>query len=462
MGIRRGEVIEVYNDLTILTEDKIEQLIGRSIESDFLPSLSSAPEIVKNMPRDSLRVRLLGDDFSIICYPFFPSHLRLPTKVGEFVWVFLESLEMTSQSMFDPEQGSSRSRIKDVVMSARNPNAQPKENNILGFWMCRPTSERQVEDLNYTAFGRSKYASGFSMESASDVQKNSSRTSRTPTFPYFTESVDNADRVEKDDSLLKQRMDGFFNSFDMEPVARFTKMPGDTVIAGSHDSRIVLGQARAGRPATLGVDNGAVDIVAGTGKSSTAPNLVSNALGRQEVDKDPLLTNKQDVSSEGDPDFASDASRLIVAENLDVDGSFSLSFDATGSTDTSSKTGPSIAAKSQHVRLIASSDGSARILVEGPTKSSIVIDAQGNIQIDAGAAVNVRSPSVLMTSAAGSGATATSVIIETTTGFQTQLATALTEIAAGLTAFGIPLPTTFNLIAALQAKKFSSLITRSD
>lgn len=462
MGIRRGEVIEVYNDLTLLTEDKLDLLVGRTQEGDFLPPLTTTAEIVKNMPRDSLRVRLSGDDFSIICYPFFPSHLRLPTKVGEFVWVFLESLESSSQTLHDPEKASLRSGIKDVLMSARNPSAIPKENNILGFWMCRPTGERKIEDLNYTVFGRSKYESGFSMESAADVQQNSARSSRTPTFPYFSETQDNDTRVEIDDGLLKQRMDAFLGSFDMEPVARFTKMPSDTVIAGSHDSRIVLGQARSGRPATSGVDSGAVDIVAGTGKSATAPNVVSNSLGYQEVDKDPLLTNKQDVTSEGDPDFAADASRILVAESIDVDGSFSLSVDATGSTDVAEKSGPSIAARSQHIRLISSSDGSARIIVEGPTKSSIVIDSQGNIQIDAGAAVNIRSPGVLMTSTAGSGATATNVIIESAAGFQSQLAMSLTEIAAAISALGMPLPTTPTLIASLNAKQFSSLITRSD
>jgi hypothetical protein len=463
MSIRRGEVIEVFNDLSQITSDKLDQLLGLTPEADYLPPLSSPESVVKNMPRDSLRVRVIGDEFSIICYPFFPSHLRFPIKVGEEVWVFLEPFASSSQSLFDPEKGASRSSIRDVMMTARNPSMAPSGNMTLGFWMCRPTSQRQVEDLNYTAFGRAKFSSGFSMVKASDIQQSATRSGYSPTFPYYSESTDTPERVEKNDSLLQSRLSDFIESFDLEAVARFTKMPGDTVIAGSHDSRIVLGQARAGRPSPAGTDAGAVDIVAGTGKGSNAPNSVANSLGFSEVDKDPMLTGKQDVDSEGDPDLATDLSRVMVAENIEVDGSFSIAVDATGGTDTAEKSGPSVIAKSQHVRVVSTSDGSVRILVEGPTKSSIVIDASGNIQIDAGAAVNIRTPSVLMTSAAGSGATATDVLIETNLSFQTLLSASLTELKTALNIVGItPIPATDTLISQLNRKKFSSKITRSD
>jgi len=462
MGIRRAEVIEVYNDLTVLTSDKIDQLLGRSAEDDFLPPLSASPDIVRNMPRDTIRARLTGDEFSIICYPFFPSHLRLPLKVGEYVWVFLESFEGTSPTTFDPEQASRRSNIRDVIMNARNLSTMPTESFSIGYWMCRPSSERQIEDINYTAFGRVKYASGFSMESASDLQKNAGRTTRTPTFPHYAETSDTLEKIAADDEKLRLRMEAFSSSFDIEPVARYTKSPGETVIAGSSDSRIVLGQTRSGRPSPGGIDTGTVDIVAGTGRGPTAPNLVTNELGSQEVDKDPLLTSKSDVEAEGDPDFAEDQARVLVAENIDVDDLFAASVSATGSTTTSNLAGPAVVARAQHVRLLASSDGSVRVVVEGPTQSSIVIDSAGNIQIDAGASVNVRSPSVLITSQAGAGATATDVIIESSVGFQSQLAGALSEIATAFGLIGIVLPTTTSMITLLGSKQFSSLVTRSD
>jgi len=462
MGIRRAEVIEIYNDLSLLTSDKIDQLLGRSEEDSFFPRLSSRSEIVMNMPRDSIRARMSGDDFSIICYPFFPSHLRFPLKVGEFVWVFLESIESASSTSYDPEKLASRSSIRDVMMSSRNPSSSPSESIEIGYWMCRPTSERQIEDLNYTAFGRVKYASGFSMESAADIRENSTRTSRTPTFPYYSENSDTLEKVSKDDERLRQRMETFSGFFDMEPVARYTKAPGETVLAGSHDSRIVLGQVRSGRPTPGGADTGSVDIVAGTGRGGTSPNLVTNTLGSQEVDKDPLLTGITDVESEGDPSFSEDQSRILVAENMAVDEEFTAAISATGGTDTADKSGPAVVTRTQHVRVLAASDGSVRVVVEGPTQSSIVIDSAGNLQIDAGTAVSVRSPSVLFTSTAGSGVTATDVIIESSLGFQTSLANSLTEIIAVLTVLGLPTANSLALIRLLQGKQFSSLITRSD
>jgi hypothetical protein len=48
------------------------------------------------------------------------------------------------------------------------------------------------------------------------------------------------------------------------------------------------------------------------------------------------------------------------------------------------KTGPSVAIRSQHVRILSTDEGSVRIVVEGPTQSSIVVDANGNVQISAG------------------------------------------------------------------------------
>jgi len=462
MGIRRGEVIEIYADLSVLTNEKIDQLTGASSEPSYFPRLSSSADVIKNMPRDSLRVRLIGDDFSIICYPFFPSHFRLPVKVGEEVWVFLEDFERVSPTLFDPEKATSRSNIKDVVMSMRNLSTVPKESTSLGFWMCRPASERQVEDLNYTAFGRVKFASGFSMQNAADLQANASRASRTPTFPFYAETADTPERVASDDDLLRQRIEQFTASFDLEPVARYTRLPGETVIAGSNDARIVLGQTRSGRPAPAGADTGSIDLVVGTGKGTNAPNLVTNVLDRQEVDKDPLLTGKADVVTEGDPSFSDDLSRIIIAEDLGVDDQFPASVSATGGTDTSNQAGPTIAARSQHLRVLASNDGTVRIVVEGPTQSSISIDSAGHIQIDAGTSVNVRSPSVLITSQAGSGATATDVIIESADGFQSQLSAALSEIVTAFGLVGIALPTTSGLVTLLGAKRFSSLVARSD
>jgi hypothetical protein len=199
----------------------------------------------------------------------------------------------------------------------------------------------------------------------------------------------------------------------MEPVARYTKQPGETVIAGSNDARIVLGQTRSGRLTSPTAGSGAIDIVVGTGGvSSTAPVTISNPMG-SEVDKDPGYTGKVDNPQEGDPDLRSDLSRVHISENADVDQLFMPAVTSISGADTSPKSGPSAVVRAQHVLISAGEDGSVRIVVEGSTQSNIVIDSAGNIQIS-GANVSIGSagaPQILVNGASGAVAIAASQIV---------------------------------------------------
>ena len=413
MGIQRAEVVEVFNDLSAITESKIDQLMGVSPEPAYLPPLDAQEAVIKMMPRDSLRVRVLGSNNSIICYPFFPSHIRLPVKVGEEVWVFFESFDSASPTQHDPERGGSAGNIKDIVMSSRNQSTTPSENAVIGFWMCRPTQSRHIEDVNFAAFGRSKNKTSFEMTSATELSENVSRTIGR-TFPSFTENESSQDAVSKEDENLAARMRGFSPSkFSMEPVARYTKLPGETVIAGSNDTRIVLGQTRSGPLTSPAAGSGAIDIVVGTGSvSSNAPLVISNPMGR-EVDKDPGFTGKVENPREGDPDLRSDLSRIHISENAEVDQLFMPDVTSIAGADTSAKSGPGAVVRSQHVRISASADGSVRIVVEGSTQSNIVIDGSGNIQIS-GANVAIGSagaPQVIVNGATGAVAITASQIV---------------------------------------------------
>lgn len=441
MGIRRAEVIEVYSDLSLLTDDKIDQLAGRSSEPAHLPPLKAAESIIRVMPRDSIRARLVEESDSIICFPFFPSHLRLPVKVGEEVWVFFEELDSYSPTNFDPEKASSRGSAADVVMQVRNPTTTPKSNVSLGFWMCRPTSYRNIEDLNYAPFGRTLVKSSFEMLSADDIQKNISRSSFTPSFPAFSLTARTTEKQESEDEKLKQRVQGFSN-FSHEPVARFTRRPSDTVIAGSHDSRIVLGQNRDGRPGSTSPGTGTIDLVAGTGVGTGAPVIATNAYGKQEVDKDPALSGKSEPVSEGDPDYASDASRILISENSNVDQMFTSAVKSDKFVDDADKSGPSIAARSQHIRVIATNEGSIRITVEGPAASSIIIDSEGNLQISSDATVSIQSPKIFLgttVESATSGVLVGSKIQSVLTALRNDILGAPTERSPTAAAIAFPL-----------------------
>ena len=77
----------------------------------------------ERIPRNSILVRRIGDvagSATAICYPFFSSHLLLPVKPGETVWVY-----------FDTPVKSS------------------------GYWMSRVHGDEYAEDVNFSHFDRS-------------------------------------------------------------------------------------------------------------------------------------------------------------------------------------------------------------------------------------------------------------------------------------------------------------------
>ena len=404
MAILRAEVIEVYNDLSEITEDKIDQLMGRASEAGFLPRLKDRGDlgfenrILRTMPRDSVRAKIIGETDCIICYPFFPPHLRMPVKVGEEVWVLFDDFENSTLPIFDPERASHTAESSELIRALRSGvQDAPKINRTLGYWMCRPTQQRHIDDTNYTAFGRARSSSSFSLRTSKDEQDHSSRATYTPEFPTLGNQGDSPDTITRDDANLVERIRSFSSTkFAMEPVARFTKLPGDLVLQGSNDSRIVLGSLRLSEPSAPGAGTGAIDLVAGTGNgANNAPLTIQNAVSL-ETDKDPRYTGKTEPAREGDPEVSSDASRLLIAESVRVDDAFPDSPTSFNGTDVGAKSGPSIAARAQHIRMQAGEDGSIRIVVEGPNRSDIVIDAQGNLQITAETVVSVQAPKIFL------------------------------------------------------------------
>jgi len=404
MSILRAEVIEVYNDLSEITEDKIDQLMGRASEPAYLPRLKDRGDlkfenaVLRTMPRDSIRAQIIGETDCVICYPFFPPHLRMPVKVGEEVWVLFEDFEGSNFPGFDPERSSHTAVSSELIRGVRSGvQDAPKVNRTLGFWMCRPTQQRHVDDVNYTAYGRARSSSSFTLRSAKDEQAHSARSSYTPEFVTLGSQGDAPDTVSKADANLTERVKQFSSSkFSMEPVARFTKLPGDMVVQGSNDSRIVLGSLRASSPGTPTPGAGAIDLVAGSGNgAANTPLKIRNTIA-EETDKDPRYTGKTEPAREGDPDFQSDASRVLIAENAPIDSLLPDSPTSFNGTDVGAKSGPSIAARAQHIRMQAGEDGSIRIVVEGPNRSDIVIDAQGNLQITAETVVSVQAPKIFL------------------------------------------------------------------
>jgi len=151
--------------------------------------------------------RLSSGAKPVIAYPFFPQHLQLPLKPGEHVWVLVESIG----------------------------------NNITNYhWMCRVSSDRQIDDVNYTFHDRNfhirkLYDSFLTTGNVTDeedtflVGSRSSITSPNSPLPAGMSY----------DKLCAQSL-AYLEDFTGEPVPRKFGKCGDMLIQGSNNTLISL------------------------------------------------------------------------------------------------------------------------------------------------------------------------------------------------------------------------------
>tara|TARA_E500000331_G_C17250859_1_gene711071 strand:+ start:837 stop:2465 length:1629 start_codon:yes stop_codon:yes gene_type:complete len=433
--LSRAVVVEVLNDVSLRTDEDLEALLG---------SLTN-PDILEFAPRNSIIARIIsmGEEKSgpgdMVCFPFFPSHIQMPIKQGEQVWLFVES---------------------------------PDAPKTIGFWMSRISEPDYVEDVNYT-HGERRFdqdvgipAKTSDKDSGDDGEDTSAKEGdeksaesdglkdegKKPGPPGFVNGIPDNDAVttltekEGDDPPFDLIYTGSLagQSFTMEPVPRFTKRPGDLVLQGSNNATIVLGQDRGWsveeRPESpensnahtpegegLRAFSGTIDIVAGRGRFpleepdpdakedklvDTIPRVIKNAKGILEVDKNPSVytkdsirkdvkVNRIDRPHEGDPDFVHDASRIYVSMNTDGDTNLALDDmtpgymkDNHGVKAIDEK--PYIISKSTEIRIIArhtkedgdraKETGSIRIIredEEGEKICAILMTPDGKVLIDA-------------------------------------------------------------------------------
>ncbi len=252
-------------------------------------------------------------------FPFFPPSLSLPCQPGEHVWVMYESVG--------------------------------NKKTDLGYWMCRIVEPGTVEDVNHTHAPRAHDPS--LLQGTKDMYDGS--TTPTPDFRngHADKDRSSGDRYtiaetatisgtdEKAYEKLITDTDGGKLSH-IEPVPRYRKRPGDTVIEGTNNALIVVGRDRTGPAAKLKTDSaqgqvvdaypdadvpttqdgaGSIDIVVGRGQTPlTGGTVVKNSLGFNELDK----SKKAAAANEGDPDLVNDRSRVLVSQKTHVDKNFAL------------------------------------------------------------------------------------------------------------------------------------------
>lgn len=368
MPFEKGVVTGIYTGPDSLPEI-VSQLKKARIEID--------PE---RIPRNSVVVRRIsrgldqGGDSTALCFPFFSSHISMPVKPAEVVWL-----------IFD------------------------RDNRTTGYWLSRVHGDQTAEDVNYTHFDRAFSDVKVNVTTASKVGAVNDST-QTDDFP----NISLAKTVGSNGyDLILSGASYSYGILPLEPVPRYAKSPGDLILQGSNNATIALtvdkGWSLSDDPAESSQSiasqspssyRGTVDIVAGrsrglsTGKTSrTVPPTRVNRRGFSEVSKR-ISDYEATLSTEGDPDFHEDASRIYVTAQTEVDYNFSLyektpSLFSTGEPPENT-TGSASVIKADEIRIVARTDaekeiaGSIRIVKEGSRDtdlSAIVMLPDGTVQI---------------------------------------------------------------------------------
>ncbi len=293
----------------------------------------------------------------VLAYPFFSSHLSMPVKVGETVWV-----------MFDRE-------IKNF-----------------GYWVTRVHGDEYTEDLNYSHYDRTYQTPKKSTKDSPGTAEKfeGKKEAKDPGDDFPNLSLTQKTNRNEFDVIVS----GSFSPIRNEPVPRFMKRPGDFAIHGSNNSMIVFGSDRfwkrdddltksqssaTQQPREF---SGCVDIVAGRSRgivsgsmTRTVPETFQNSRKYFEVAKN-ARQQKKKVIIEGDPDFHTDAARLYISMHTQIDESLSLKDYIpnvpTEAIDTRPLSlGSSAILKADHIRLVSRKDqeiginGTIRIIKEG-------------------------------------------------------------------------------------------------
>lgn len=354
----RGMVIDIINSVSGLTTR------NKSIE-DY-QKLINTPNL-KSFPRNTIVVKQISEGASkisnneIICYPFFSSHFSMPLKPGECVWFVFEN---------------------------------PDNQGPIAFWLSRVTEPGHVEDLNFTHFPRSYRQAPVEAEPGAAAKSDGfpAKSDLTQTYSWISATTDENEQIET--IAFAEKVHRF------EPVPRYNKRPGDLIIQGSNNSLIMLGEERghyadsptdikySANKSDIPAGLAAIDIVVGRGKmAATSGAVITNELNLKETDK------RQDPSTEGDPHFPTDASRLyLTANSKDIFSSYhpdqllQISLPSTAGLNEylRSRAGSFFVGKADNLRLVARKIGDIRIVKE-PTPgdidgAAIILHTDGALQ----------------------------------------------------------------------------------
>lgn len=328
------------------------------------------------LPRNTIIGKRVGEETNpMFVFPFFPSHLSLPCKPGECVWVMLEKPDIP--------------------------------NSDIAFWFSRVVEPHISDDVNHTHPGRSFEISltPSTKERAENEQKGAVDSGESvfhelrngPVLKKGDKRVTAGEANilpgEEEDIFERLLLESNASEYiTYESVPRFRKRPGDIALEGTNNTLIVLGTDRSGSLGKSKYEAGSIDIVTGRGQTPDTGGISADTTSitkfrRQE--KGGVLKKELNKSldivkeKEGDPDFENDKSRILVSQKTSTDQNFDLSsYNEKFGVKDSTEGDASIVIKSDKVRLIARKDIEL-VVASGDSDSwtSIVLTASGDIII---------------------------------------------------------------------------------
>jgi len=378
--LQRAVVIDVVINPNLLTDIHIEGIA----------STVNNPRLASVMPPNSIIAHIISNEGghlargNTILFPFFSSHFQLPVQAGEIVQVIYDDFSHGGQK--------------------------------IGYWLTRTSTQRTVEDANYTHLDRRLQPFNIPLAFTAEERRDRSTTQPDLGFPNGGSSLSSFTLPQSSstdnifDSILRNATSHLGEGQTIplqtfESVPRWSKRPQEFVLQGTNNTLIVLGEDRKGGPLGARAENnpdakgqaGTIDIVVGRGRikpelrsdpnglfsGNTAPWTTRNSRNNIETDKTKFLTvpgttRLEDNINEGDPDFTRDAARLYVTMQSEVDVNFGITeMNLTQNTvpdgDNKNKIlqpniGVSgtinksyIVGKSDHIRLIARKQGDTEV-----------------------------------------------------------------------------------------------------
>jgi hypothetical protein len=244
--------------------------------------------LVEIMPRNSIiGINITGGknknnlDREEIFFPFF-SHISLPVKAGEQVWIFYDNVA----------------------------------GRKIGYWLSRKVGTIFVDDLNYTHIDRHAI---IAISLTQNLNSNTKlRKEKVNTFgmtfpnPSFDNAANKTLHIKEYDSVLGRSFahDSDRAEFIGEPVPRHSKKCSDLTLQGSNNTIITMTHEKDKKTGTIKMAVG----------RKTLPNTLSNirtdsTLEHEEIDKLAILRGETPDLTEGDIN-GEEAASLIITENF--------------------------------------------------------------------------------------------------------------------------------------------------